>query len=181
VKVAKYGSNLDLRLRSKGGKTSAALLRLRLKGSYDRYWSIFSAKGGVSALSSKTSLLRRSVGPLGERMFNALEVDVAKCLLSRGIAYVYEPKLVAERGVLFPDFLTQTHVIECTAWTDTRAKSRALRERFGRIRPSLPHHSFLVVTTDRLVQNYRSGLGSEIGVLTLADFGRSLNPIGIPR
>lgn len=119
-------------------------------------------------MEREASLLRKALGPHGEKMFNDLEVAVAQSLVSSGIAYEYEPRLDASRTIV-PDFLIGTKVIECTRWTDTKAKARSLAERLAYPRKHLPGLSPGVVTTSELLEPYTRHLKGVARVVSLEE------------
>jgi len=177
VKVARYGCNLSLKTRRRGGTHSGELLKRRLGNGFDAYWKSFSSKGGIRSLELKTSLFRKAVGPRGEKMFNDLEVAVATCLYSKRISHVYEPILTAGQKTIIPDFFVRNRLIECTGWTNAKEKAKTLSSRFVLLHTALPGLLPLVVTTNRLAGVYTSHLQGTVQVASLEEFQENTAPI----
>lgn len=170
VRAVKHGNTLSIEDRRRGGSHSCELLKHRLGNGFGEYWKSFSSKGGARSLELKTSLLRKAVGPKGEKMFNALEVAVAACLYSKGITYAYEPKLTAGERARFPDFVAGRRIIECTSWANAHAKSASLISRFTWFHKAIPGLMPLVITTQRLKHVYVDYLQGVAEAVSLGEF-----------
>jgi hypothetical protein len=178
IKAGTYEMNLSLEGRRRGGLHSARRLKRRLGRNFPQYWKSFSSRGGITTLERKTSLLRKAIGPCGEKMFNDLEVAVAQSLFSRGISYEYEPRLDGPKPIV-PDFLIGTRIIECTRWTDTKRKARSLARRLAYLHKHFPNLSPIIVTTGELLDPYRRHLKGIAKVVSLEEF--EANPRAILR
>lgn len=170
TKLAKHGCNLNLELRKRGGTRSGESLKGRLGDHFSDYWKLFSSKGGITSLERKTSLFRKSTGPLGERMFNELEAELATSLYKFRIPYVYEPKITMGASIIIPDFVTLNRVIECTYWANVTEKARSLVSRFTVLQAIAPDLLPMVVTNSKLAPAYARHLHGKVEVLSLHDF-----------
>lgn len=126
-----------------------------------REWSILGLK--------KTG--KKTAGPHGEKMYNKLEVSVARILDSLGFEYIYEKILVVrnKNGFVSIDFVLphiQNLFIEVTYWSDSKEKTRELARKWSLIKNQYPNAELIVVTKPERLQEYRTLLQIGINVFT---------------
>ena len=172
MRIKLHGCNLDKRNRVLGGRAARKALISKLGTDYEQFMRKISSKGGINSVISKKNLMRKIIGPRGERMFNQLEKDVAQILLSANVDYQYEPILKVGHQTIIPDFKTGNLIIECTKWTNTKVKAMSLK---GKIKALLVRHHylyFIVVTKDTLKKRYVPHLKGFAEVLSTGEFRR---------
>lgn len=170
MRVKLYGCNLDERNRVLGGKAGRRALISNLGADYEQFMRKASSKGGINSVISKKNLMRKIVGPRGEPMFNQLEKEVARILLSQKVDYEYEPIIVVDNQLIIPDFRTGNLIIECTKWTNAKPKAMSIREKIKRLLTRYPKLDFLVVTTSSLKKRYTHHLSGLVKVLSTEEF-----------
>ena len=161
-----YGSNLTRETRRLGGLRGRKALLEKYGENFSKHWKDISSKGGLRTLTTKKNLMRKTLGPKGELMFNDLEADTANALFAAGTKYRYEPQIRAGNRLLVPDFIVGDLVIECTRWVNAKEKSTTLRAKFEMISQDHPSYKFLVVTVPSFKNRYAQGMG-EIRVTTV--------------
>ena len=129
MRIKLHGRNLDKRNRVLGGKAAQRALISKLGANYEQFMRKIASKGGINSVVSKKNLMRKTIGPKGEHMFNQLEKDVANILLSANVDYQYEPVLKVDQRTIIPDFKTGNLIIECTEWTNAKVKAMSLKEK----------------------------------------------------
>jgi len=122
---------------------------------------------------------KKLVGPHGEKMYNRLEVSVARVLDSLGLEYVYEKLLEVKNknGFLSVDFVlpnTPNLFIEATYRTNSEEKIRELRKKWGLIKNQHPNAKLIVVTEYGKLEEYRALAQIDINVFTLIMLERYL-------
>ena len=169
-RIQLHGCNLDKRNRVLGGKAAQRALISKLGANYEQFMRKIASKGGINSVISKKNLMRKTIGPKGEHMFNQLEKDVANILLSANVDYQYEPILKVDQRTIIPDFKTGNLIIECTKWTNAKVKAMSLKEKSKRLLTRDPYLDFLVVTTSSLKKRYMLHLNGFVKVLTTKEF-----------
>ena len=152
------------------------------KTSYMRCVGIHKASPGARREWSVRGLRRtgkKLVGPHGEKMYNRLEVSVARVLDRLGLEYVYEKILEAKNknGFLSIDFVlpsTPNLFIEATYWTNSEEKIRELRKKWGLIKNQYPNAKLIVVTDFGRLEDYCTLAQIDINVFTLIMLERHL-------
>lgn len=170
MKISIHGCNLNEIDRILGGKASYKALVSRLGDNFKEYWGKISSKDGTSTVISQKNLMRKIIGPKGERMFNKLENDVACVLFSKGIDYRYEPVFILGHQSIILDFKIGNLIIECTGWANAKPKAMALRAKIERLSTRYPNLDFLVVTSSSLKKRYMQQLNRFVKVLSIQEF-----------
>jgi len=147
-----------------GGKTSYTKCAgiHRASPNIRREWSIKGLK--------KTG--KKLAGPHGEKMYNGLEVSVARILDSVGLEYVYEKILAVKNknGFVSVDFVlpsTPDLFIEAMYWSDSKEKIRELERKWSLIKDRRPDAKLIVVTRPGRLEEYRALTQIGINVFTL--------------
>lgn len=166
MRIRLYGSNLNKHNRILGGKAAQRALISKLGANYEQFMRKISSKGGINSVRSKKNLMRKTIRPKGEPMFNQLEKDVAHILLSANVTYQYEPVLTVDHQIIIPDFKIENLIIECTKWTNTKVKAMALKEKIKILLSRHPYLDFIVITTGSLKKRYMLHLNEFVKVLT---------------
>ena len=113
---------------------------------------------------------RKVKGPLDEKMYNDLEVQVAKLLLSLGFTYSYGKVVRSDNlnGFFSIDFVVNGFpiIIEVTYWDKIEAKCLELERKFREYKNIFPNYSFIVTTTPAMCDYYKRFLPDNILVLT---------------
>jgi len=93
----------------------------------------------------------------GELVRNSLEKDVADYLFSQNISYQYEPKIIIDGHIFFPDFFipSQNLIIECTMW---RGSEKAFE--LNQKRLLLEKKYIFIVIIPKSLYRYYETLGS---------------------
>lgn len=172
MRIKLHGCNLDKRNRVLGGKAAQRALISKLGANYEQFMRKIASKGGINSVISKKNLMRKTIGPKGERMFNQLEKDVANILLSANVDYQYEPVLKVDQRTIIPDFKTGNLIIECTKWTNTKVKAMSLKEKIKVLLVRYPYLHFIVITKDTLKNRYVAHLKGFAEVLSTREFRR---------
>jgi hypothetical protein len=163
IKAAKYGCNLTLSDRVRGGRItgkSQSISHLRTIGSI----------GGSNSAKSHGNPHRQVLGPDGVRMFNDMEREVMMRIIREGLEVIYEPVIKVGLRRLIPDFQVGSTYIECTCDTQVRVKARRLGEKFRLLRGFFGSVKCLLVTLPKLVPRYMSYLEPHVEVATVQDF-----------
>jgi len=159
-----YGLNFTREQIVKGGKNGMMSLRKKLG---KEGWRKLSFLAGSISAKSGNNFRRKILGPKGEKMFNEMEKEVAEILLKLNLDYEYEKVLKINDRFFIPDFIISSCIIiECTYWSFVDDKSRLLRERFKTILKNTPIEKMVLVTSDRLKNEYKRKLGKMVDVLT---------------
>jgi len=166
IRIKLHGCNLDRRNRVLGGKAGRRALISNLGADYKQFMRRISSKGGINSVISKKNLMRKIIGPRGEPMFNQLEKDVARILLSANVDYQYEPVLTVGHQTIIPDFKTGNLIIECTKWTNAKVKAMSLKGKINALLARYPYFDFFVVTASSLKKRYMLHLNGFAKVLT---------------
>lgn len=172
MRIKLYGCNLNKHNRILGGKAAQRALISKLGANYEQFMRKISSKGGINSVRSKKNLMRKTIGPKGERMFNQLEKDVAHILLSANVTYQYEPILTVDHQIIIPDFKIENLIIECTKWTNAKVKAMSLKEKIKVLLAQHPYLYFIVVTKDALKKRYVPHLKGFAEVLSIREFRR---------
>jgi len=147
--------------------TGALSLKSSAKGIFDP--ALKNRRAAWSALGLRNTG-KKVMGPLGERMYNALEVRVAKILLSRDIAYSYGKIIPAYNlnGYFSIDFFGKDApiIIEATYWDKIEEKCLELERKFIYFKKKFPRHSLVLVTKESMHAHYKRLLPHSISVLT---------------
>ena len=152
------------------------------KASYMRCAGIHKASPDARRVWSIRGLKRtgkKLAGPHGEKMYNRLEVSVARVLDRLGLEYVYEKILAAKNknGFLLVDFMLPCApdlFIEATYWTNSKEKIWELRKKWGLIKNQHPNAKLIVVTELGRLEEYRALAQIDINVFTLIMLERHL-------
>jgi hypothetical protein len=64
-----------------------------------------------------------------EKYRNLLELEVAKVLAESGVQFEYERMFRCGGKFYFPDFTTNSAIIECTYWDDVAQRAKELRRK----------------------------------------------------
>ena len=152
------------------------------KTSYARCVGIHKASPDARRVWSTLGLKRtgkKLTGPHGEKMYNRLEVSVARVLDRLGLEYVYEKILAANNrnGFLSVDFVLPSALnlfIEATYWSNSEEKIRELRKKWGFIKKQHPNARLIVVTEIGRLEEYRALAQIDINVFTLIMLERHL-------
>lgn len=149
---------------SKGGKKSAELKT----GIFDPNIKEKRRKWSISGLK-KTG--RKVRGPLMERMYNPLEVKVAKILLDSKLEYKYEKLIKSDNlnGFYSIDFFLErpsTTIIEVTYWDKVKQKADELTRKFNYFQQVFPESKLILVTTKNKLHSYKRLLPPNIQVFT---------------
>jgi hypothetical protein len=159
-----YGLKINQRQLIKGGQNGMLALRRKFSKSE---WKKVSHIAALMGAKSKTGFRRKVIGPKGEKMFNSLEKEVAEILLKLNVDYEYEKILKIKNNYIIPDFLILANIlIECTYWSFVKDKSRILKKHFREISKNTSIDKIVVITSNRLRDNYRQKLGQKITTLT---------------
>jgi len=172
MRIKLHGCNLDKRNRVLGGKAAQRVLISKLGADYEQFMRKISSKGGINSVISKKNLMRKTIGPKGECMFNQLEKDVAHVLLSANVTYQYEPVLTVDHQTIIPDFKIGNLIIECTKWTNAKVKAMSLKEKIKALLARHPYLYFIVITKDALKKRYVPHLKGFAEVLSIREFRR---------
>lgn len=144
----------------------AALVACK-KGIFDA--SFFNSRRIWSQIGLKHTS-RKRIGPLGEHMYNDLEVKVAKTLMRCGSRYSYERLFSNDslNGFFSVDFIVDDlHLaIEVTYWDKVHEKSCKLVRKFSHLSSLLPGYRFIVITKAELSDKYKKSMPCNILVLT---------------
>ena len=170
MRIKLHGCNLNKHNRILGGKAAQRVLISKLGANYEQFMRKISSRGGINSVISKKNLMRKIIGPRGERMFNQLEKEVAHILLSQEIDYEYEPIIIVDNQTIIPDFRTGNLIIECTKWTNAKPKAMSIRKKIKRLLARYPKLNFLVVTTSSLKKRYMRHLSEFVKVLSTEEF-----------
>ncbi|MFH0737630.1 MAG: hypothetical protein V1827_03670 [Candidatus Micrarchaeota archaeon] len=112
---------------------------------------------------------KKSTGPLGEHMYNYLEVRTADILLKYGLTYVYEKRFSSDNinGFISLDFYVNEIplLIEVTYWDKVDKKCHDLIRKSARFQEQLPERSLLVITKRSMRDHYKRLLPDSIIVL----------------
>ena len=65
----------------------------------------------------------------GEKYRNLLKLEVAKVLAESGVQFEYERMFRCGGKFYFPDFTTNSAIIECTYWDDVAQRAKELRRK----------------------------------------------------
>ncbi len=149
----------------KGGNTSATTK----KGMF----AANQAERRIWSLKGLNRTGRKCVGPNGEKMYNELEVRVARALNSAGITYEYERIITApnRNGFYSIDFFIQqgkTIFVEVTCWDDVAEKSKELEKKFEYLLKHFPTAKLALIVKERDREAYKHLLNRSIYILTSA-------------
>lgn len=162
-----YSSNWASKC-SLGGK----LIRDRNKGIFDQSRARERAHWSLRGLQNTG---RKRTGPLGERMYNRLEVQTARSILDAGLSYEYEKRFDAYNlnGFFSVDFMIREvqAIIEVTYWDDLIQKSAIILRKFLLLKKKYPAHSFVIVTKPSMCEHYKWLLPEYVTVLTANQLG----------
>jgi hypothetical protein len=152
---------------SKKCSFGACVLKNRGKGIFDPR---LKNKRKIWSLKGLRHTGKKCKGPLGEPMYNGLEVEVAKRLLGAGVTYSYAKIVQAENlnGFFSVDFLVTEPpmIIEATYWDKPEQKSKELERKFISLRSRFPHYLFVVVSRASMYEHYKWLLPDTVTVLT---------------
>lgn len=169
-KVARFGCNLTLRDRVKGG-------RLVRRSNSVRHMRSIASLGGVNSLKSGRNPRRTVPGPYGIRMYNHLEKETFETMIKAGLRVEYEPVVMIGNCRIVPDFCVGQTYIECTCDRKVNVKTERLLEKFRLLKEHMPFAAATVVTLPHLVEKYRLYLGREASVVTLDDLVRMVSSV----
>jgi len=157
---------------------------------FSETWSKMCSKGGKKSSTLKTGIFdpkirekriewslsglrktgRKVKGPRGEKMYNQLEVRVAKAILSSDLDYSYEKLIKSENlnGFYSIDFFLKKPplIIEVTYWDKIKQKSDELSRKFNYFKCIFPESGLVLVTTKNKLHSYKRLLPPNIHVLT---------------
>lgn len=172
-KVAIRGCNLTISDRIKGGKTAG-------NSNSVEHLKRIASLGGVGLIRSGKSPSRKTLGPNGVKMYDYLERDIFRGLLSAGMPAEYEPVIKADSRRIIPDFRVGDVYIECTRDNKVNVKAQKLVERFRLLEKRVPFSKGIVVTLPRLLVRYRQLIPSDIEVVTTQGFLANASHIDRP-
>jgi len=115
---------------------------------------------------------RTCIGPLGERMYNRLESDVAERIIKAGLKYKYEPHFKANNinKYITCDFLignlSMPLLLEVTYWDKVDEKSDQLNKKFRELQRQFKSFQYIVVTKKSFKGQYKRYLIENIRVIT---------------
>lgn len=127
---------------------------------------------------------RKLIGPHGEKMYNKLELSVAKIISDLGLRYEYEKiiKVDNKNGFVSIDFVIDklpNLVIEVTYWSNAKEKMKELSKKLKLIKKRKPKTKMIVITYDRYLDKYIKVSEKNIKVLNLNNFRRFLQASGV--
>ena len=120
------------------------------------------------------------IGPLGEKMYNGLELEVAGVLKKLNINYEYEKRFITGKGNgyfscdFFCEFFERCFFIETTYWDKPEEKSNKLNKKFKFYKSLNLSADFIVVTTEILKEKYSNYLDEEIVVFSFDEFKKGI-------
>ncbi len=162
---------------SKGGRT---VKNLEL-GIFDPCLVHMRRKWSINGLS-KTG--RSCEGPLGEHMYNYLEVLVAKILVSQKTKYIYEYQLRNSglNGFYTVDFVLPELklLVEVTYWDKIDEKCSSLIKKFRSLRAPFSGYKFVLVTKRSKQDRYKRLLQDYTYVLTPSEFRNFVAEVSKP-
>jgi hypothetical protein len=127
---------------------------------------------------------RKLKGPMGERMYNYLEVLVAKIFVSQKIRYVYECPVGTSRlngfysvDFVLPDLLL---LVEVTYWDKIDEKCASLKGKFNALQKSFPDYKFVLVTKRSKQDRYKRLLQDYNYVLTPSELKNFVAEVSKP-
>ncbi|MFH1685185.1 MAG: hypothetical protein ABH983_02665 [Candidatus Micrarchaeota archaeon] len=152
---------------SKRCSKAACILQSSKKGIFDprlrtarTFWSI----------QGLQKTCRKLDGPNGERLYNNLELSVARLLFYMGVSYVYKSRIKTPslNGFYSVDFIIDNppFIIEATYWDKVGQKCKKLTKKFTYLKDQFPNHSLILVTKAHLRDRYKRLLPDNINVLT---------------
>jgi len=185
----------------RGNKRIKELLK---NPAFSELWSRKCAAGALSLKSSAKGIFNPSLknrrrawsilglkhtgkkvrGPLGERMYNPLEVHVAEILLANDFAYSYGKMVPADNinGYFSIDFFGKDApvIIEATYWDKIEEKCAELKRKFIYFRKKFPRHCLVLVTKETMRAHYKRLLPDNISVLTPSMLGQFIAGLKSP-
>ena len=160
-KIARYGCNLTLEDRVKGGR------RAGRSNSVDHMTYVASI-GAASSLKSNRNPRRHVTGPNGILMYIKLEKDVYELLLQSGLSVEYEPIVRIGIRRIAPDFRIGRIYVECTCEPKASIKAASLSKKFELLNQESLLEKAIVVTPPYLVGKHRFYLEAEVSVVSIA-------------
>ncbi|MBU0527433.1 hypothetical protein KKE92_03045 [Candidatus Micrarchaeota archaeon] len=152
---------------SKRCSKAACILQSSKKGIFDPRLRAARTCWSIKGLQ-KTG--RKLNGPNGEKMYNSLEITVARLLLNMGLLYDYESRIKNPglNGFYSIDFMIDDPplIIEATYWDKVNQKCKKLTKKFIYLNNQFPNHSLILVTKAHLRDRYKRLLPDNINVLT---------------
>jgi hypothetical protein len=159
-KFARYGCNLTLEDRMRGG-------RIVGMSNSVRHLSLIGSVGGVNSMKSGRNPWRKVRGPFGTMMYNALEKQSFLAMVRAGMAVEYEPVVLLGSRRIVPDFRVGRIYVECTGDPKVSPKAERFLERFQLLRKHKGAVGNIVVTLPNLVERYKLYLGKRALVTTV--------------
>jgi len=97
---------------------------------------------------------------------NLLELEVARVFAESGVQFEYERMYRCEDKFYFPDFTTNSAIVECTYWDDVEQRAKELRKKPADYTKSGPRRVFIVTFPEYKEKYSRLLRGSNATVIT---------------
>ncbi len=131
---------------------------------------------------SKKGLKKTSVkifGPKKEKMYNHLEVCVARILIKNNKDYEYSKiiKLNNLNGYYSVDFVTNKIAIEVTYWDNVNIKAKKLMKKFEFLKSNNMFKRYILITKNKFKDRYKRLLPQYIIILTPEELSKNIDKI----